>query len=57
MFDRIGVVEYDADKTDADTMLEAAIEAGADDVGLLRDAGHEVYLRGHCGSAESSAIA
>jgi len=42
MFDRIGVVEYDADKTDADTMLEAAIEAGADDV-VSSEAGHEVY--------------
>ena len=42
MFDRVGVVEYDADKTDADTMLEAAIEAGADDV-VSSEAGHEVY--------------
>src|SRR5690606_12419222 len=32
MFDRIGEVVYDADKASADEMLEAAIEAGADDV-------------------------
>lgn len=42
MFDRVGVVEYDVAKTDADTMLEAAIEAGADDV-VSSEAGHEVY--------------
>jgi YebC/PmpR family DNA-binding regulatory protein len=42
MFDRVGVVEYDADKTDADAMLEAAIEAGADDV-VSSESGHEVY--------------
>ena len=32
MFDHVGVVEFDAKAADADTMLEAAIEAGADDV-------------------------
>src|SRR5690606_36912923 len=32
MFSHIGVIEYDAAKADADTMLEAAIDAGADDV-------------------------
>ncbi|MCG6121645.1 MAG: YebC/PmpR family DNA-binding transcriptional regulator [Microvirga sp.] len=42
MFDRVGVVEYDADKADADAMLEAAIEAGADDV-ASGESGHEVY--------------
>src|ERR1700742_1846472 len=31
MFDHVGVVEYDADKGTADAMLEAALEAGADD--------------------------
>ncbi|HYZ64416.1 MAG TPA: YebC/PmpR family DNA-binding transcriptional regulator, partial [Acetobacteraceae bacterium] len=30
MFKRLGVIQYDADKADPDTMLEAAIEAGAD---------------------------
>ena len=32
MFDRVGVVEFDAAVASADAMLEAAIEAGADDV-------------------------
>jgi YebC/PmpR family DNA-binding regulatory protein len=42
MFDRVGVVEYDADRADPDAMLEAAIEAGADDV-VSSENGHEVY--------------
>jgi YebC/PmpR family DNA-binding regulatory protein len=42
MFDHVGVVEYDAGKADAETMLEAAIEAGAEDV-LSGENGHEVY--------------
>jgi YebC/PmpR family DNA-binding regulatory protein len=42
MFDRVGVIEYDADKASADDMLDAAIEAGADDV-ASSEAGHEVY--------------
>ncbi|MFT3938971.1 YebC/PmpR family DNA-binding transcriptional regulator [Rhodopseudomonas sp.] len=42
MFDRVGIVEYDADKASADDMLDAAIEAGADDVVSL-EAGHEIY--------------
>ncbi len=41
MFDRVGAVEYDAAKADADAMMEAAIEAGADDVSSSED-GHEV---------------
>jgi len=32
MFDQVGKIEYPLDKTDEDTMMEAAIEAGADDV-------------------------
>src|SRR2546421_11536132 len=32
MFDRVGIVEYDAKVASADQMLEAAIEAGAGDV-------------------------
>jgi hypothetical protein len=32
MFDRVGTIEFDAAKASADDMLEAAIEAGADDV-------------------------
>lgn len=32
MFDRVGEIEYAADAADADTVMEAAIEAGAEDV-------------------------
>ncbi len=42
MFDRLGVVEYDAKAASADAMLDAAIEAGADDVVSTED-GHEIY--------------
>jgi YebC/PmpR family DNA-binding regulatory protein len=42
MFDHVGVVEFDAKAASADTMLEAAIEAGADDV-VSSETGHEVY--------------
>ena len=41
MFDQVGRIEYPADVADADTMFEAAIEAGADDVSS-GDEGHEV---------------
>ncbi len=41
MFDRVGVIAYPASVADADTMLEAAIEAGADDVSSGEE-GHEV---------------
>ena len=42
MFDRVGLVVFDAKVADADTMLEAAIDAGADDVVSTED-GHEIY--------------
>lgn len=42
MFDRVGLVEFPANVADADAMLEAAIEAGAEDVASTED-GHEVY--------------
>jgi YebC/PmpR family DNA-binding regulatory protein len=43
MFNRLGVVRYPASVADADTLLEAAIEAGADDV--VSDAeNHEVTV-------------
>ena len=42
MFDNLGIIEYDAAKASADDMLDAAIEAGADDV-LSSESGHEVY--------------
>ena len=42
MFDRVGLIEFPASKASADAMLEAAIEAGADDV-VSGDEVHEVY--------------
>jgi YebC/PmpR family DNA-binding regulatory protein len=42
MFDRVGVIEFGPDVASADAMLEAAIEAGADDVASDQD-GHEIY--------------
>ena len=42
MFDHVGVVQFAPEAADADTMFEAAIEAGADDVVSTPD-GHEVY--------------
>jgi YebC/PmpR family DNA-binding regulatory protein len=42
MFDHVGVVEFDAKVASAEAMLEAAIEAGAEDV-ISIEGGHEVY--------------
>jgi YebC/PmpR family DNA-binding regulatory protein len=42
MFDHVGVIEYDAKVTSPDAMLDAAIDAGADDV-VSNEGGHEVY--------------
>lgn len=42
MFDHVGLVEFDAGVASEDAMLEAAIEAGADDV-ASGESGHEVY--------------
>jgi YebC/PmpR family DNA-binding regulatory protein len=42
MFDHVGVVEYDAGVASEDAMMEAAIEAGADDVSSS-ESGHEIY--------------
>jgi YebC/PmpR family DNA-binding regulatory protein len=42
MFDHVGVVEYDVGKSSAEQMLEAAIEAGAEDV-TSSETGHEIY--------------
>ncbi len=42
MFDRTGIVEYDAKAASDDAMLEAAIDAGADDV-VSSENGHEIY--------------
>ena len=41
MFDRVGVIEYDVKAATEDAMMEAAIEAGADDVSSSPD-GHEI---------------
>ncbi len=42
MFDRVGAIEFDPAKSSADAMLEAAIEAGADDVESSEE-GHVLY--------------
>ena len=42
MFDHVGVVEFDGKVANADQMLEAAIEAGAEDV-ASNENGHEIY--------------
>jgi YebC/PmpR family DNA-binding regulatory protein len=41
MFDHVGVVEFDAKGASADAMLDAAIEAGAEDV-VSNDDGHQI---------------
>ena len=41
LFDHVGVVEFPAKAASADAMMEAAIEAGAEDVQSSED-GHEV---------------
>jgi YebC/PmpR family DNA-binding regulatory protein len=42
MFEHVGVVEYDAKVASADAMLDAAIEAGAEDVTSSED-GHAIF--------------
>jgi YebC/PmpR family DNA-binding regulatory protein len=42
MFDHLGLVELDAKAASPDAMLEAAIEAGAEDV-VSSESGHEIY--------------
>jgi YebC/PmpR family DNA-binding regulatory protein len=63
-FDRMGLIEYGAGAGDADKVLEAAIEAGADDV-QSDEEGHEIWasvdslhevakaLEGQLGEAET----
>jgi YebC/PmpR family DNA-binding regulatory protein len=41
MFDRVGLIEYETKAASEDAMMEAALEAGADDVATTDD-GHEV---------------
>src|SRR4249920_1787290 len=42
MFNHVGAVEYDAKAATADAMLEAAIDAGAEDV-VSNEEGHQVF--------------
>ena len=42
MFDRTGIIEYDSSVASDDAVLDAAIEAGADDV-FSSESGHEIY--------------
>jgi YebC/PmpR family DNA-binding regulatory protein len=42
MFNHVGVIEYDAKAASADAMLEAAVEAGAEDV-TSDDDGHQIF--------------
>jgi YebC/PmpR family DNA-binding regulatory protein len=42
MFDHVGVVEFDAKVASPDAMLEAAIDAGAEDV-VSGESGHEIF--------------
>jgi YebC/PmpR family DNA-binding regulatory protein len=42
MFSHVGVVEYDAKVASADAMLEAAIDAGAEDV-VSDESGHQIF--------------
>src|SRR3977135_102751 len=42
MFDHTGIIEYDSSVASDDAMLDAAIEAGADDV-ISSESGHEIY--------------
>ncbi|MEL6366131.1 MAG: YebC/PmpR family DNA-binding transcriptional regulator [Pseudomonadota bacterium] len=41
-YDRVGAIEYKADVADEETMLEAAIEAGAQDASFDAETGHEI---------------
>jgi YebC/PmpR family DNA-binding regulatory protein len=43
MFDHVGLVEFAPVVADAETMFEAALDAGADDV-VSSESGHEIYV-------------
>jgi len=43
MFDHVGVVEFAPEVADAESMFEAALDAGADDV-VSSEGGHEIYV-------------
>ncbi len=69
MFDRVGQILYPAGAGDADTVFEAAIEAGAEDVESDGESGHMIYcaatdlndvstaLEAALGEAESAKLA
>src|ERR1700751_1216244 len=42
LFDQVGLIELDAKVASADAMIEAAIDAGAEDV-VSSESGHEIY--------------
>ncbi|VAW18179.1 Probable transcriptional regulatory protein YebC [hydrothermal vent metagenome] len=56
MFDRVGEITYPAEAADADTIMMAAIEAGADDVDSSDD-GHTIYCAFDQINEVSSALA
>jgi YebC/PmpR family DNA-binding regulatory protein len=55
MFDHVGLVEYEAKVASDEAMLEAAIEAGAEDV-VSHESGHEVYTAPDALGAVSKAL-
>ncbi|MEO1330227.1 MAG: YebC/PmpR family DNA-binding transcriptional regulator [Pseudomonadota bacterium] len=55
MFDRMGAIAYPASIGDADAVMEAAIEAGAEDVESSED-GHLIYTAAEDLAAVSSAL-
>lgn len=54
-FERLGYIEYGADVGDEDTVLEAAMEAGADDIASSAD-GHEIWTAAEDLHGVSSAL-
>jgi YebC/PmpR family DNA-binding regulatory protein len=55
MFDHVGLVEFDAKVAGPDAMLEAAIEAGAEDV-TSGEGGHEIYTSASSLAAVAKAL-
>ncbi|MBI1394170.1 MAG: YebC/PmpR family DNA-binding transcriptional regulator [Alphaproteobacteria bacterium] len=55
MFDRVGSIEYGPDIGDEETVLEAAIDAGADDVETSGD-GHVIYAAADALAEVASAL-
>jgi YebC/PmpR family DNA-binding regulatory protein len=55
MFDHVGLVEFEARLATPDAMLEAAIEAGAEDV-VSGESGHEIYTTAETLAAVGKAL-